>query len=47
VQLWFVAMMAGKREGLGFDEAMDRLEDSWPEQGYLEWRMAIDPPPDA
>jgi hypothetical protein len=44
VQLWFVALMESKREGFSFDEAMARLEDSWPEQGYLEWRMAIDQP---
>lgn len=44
VQLWFVAMMDAKREGLGFDEAMARLEGSWPEEGYMEWRMAIGQP---
>jgi hypothetical protein len=50
VQLWFVALMESKREGLSFDEAMARLEGSWPEKGYLEWRMAIGQPvtpPDA
>ena len=44
VQLWFVAMMDAKREGLDFDEAMARLEGSWPEEGYMEWRMAIGRP---
>ena len=50
VRLWFVALMESKREGLSFDEAMARLEGSWPEQGYLEWRRAIGQPatpPDA
>ena len=50
VQLWFVALMAAKRDGLSFDEAMDHLDGSWPEEGYMAWRRAIDPPatpPDA
>jgi hypothetical protein len=44
VQLWFVTMMESKGEGLSFDEAMTRLEGSWAEEGYMQWRMAIGQP---